>query len=615
VCSLRCTALGVAAGCGTASCVLQVGCLGVAFNRAPSHRCLAVSIVGSMALAAVSQSVGCARVLYFILGLEASVLTPFFSLFMAQCHLNGSHVGAVLGCRFFVSLLVAPLWGSALDASRHWSSRRLFVGVLLMLRVVPTFSMLVVFVVCQTSTSPSHHSTTPHLGAAAAAAAAAAGWQTQVVDAMGGVFPSLLVAVAVYAFLYTPVQTFVDATTLAVLHKDRTQYGRVRALLSVGMGLGALAAGMVVDRFGAAAAWIATMVLMALDSFVGVLLTHVSHPITYVAPPPAVAGAAPAPQSQSQSQALSQCHGKPRPAAPVLLHAASGHATHGRQGVVAGVRRIRQALSNWHMVLFLVVASVLGVGSATYDVYIVLFMHQLHAPGWLVGASVGAGCASNVVFFFLAPWLIRKAGCRAMLVASMVAFCIRVYLYSLCRRPWQILPVQLLHGINFSVMWSAGVEFCQQQVDTSSVATAQALFQGSFSGVGSLVGLFLGGWLFDHFGARDMFLIKGAATFAAMLVFVAVELLPYHWRERAHRRRTQAVGTVEGEAPARFAPDDAAVVSQPLLHAVGCTSPASSVDASVDATQRKQPDLGRRVATNCQADSVGVGYGTGSGSR
>lgn len=87
------------------------------------------------------------------------------------------------------------------------------------------------------------------------------------------------------------------------------------------------------------------------------------------------------------------------------------------------------------------------------DVYIVLFLNELGAASWLVGASAAVGCISNIPFFLVSPRLIKRIGPAWMVVVGMATFCLRAYLYTLLNSHNYrlVLLIQALHGLNFSV--------------------------------------------------------------------------------------------------------------------------------------------------------------------
>lgn len=416
------------------------------------------------------------RVCNAFLGLEGAIATPFFGVILHRCALDAGAVGVVLATRNATALVCAPAWAALSDYTRGHTRVLRAVTVL---RLLPGAALLLEILACRGVDDlpwlPWH-----------------ATWATQ---GSGAQLLALCVTAACASLFQTPVQTQLDAAALRLLGGRRSAYGSIRAWLSVGMATGALAAGVVLQHAGVAAVLLLLLALTAVDTaFAWGLCATLD--------------------ADTKKHSTDTVTAAPRPA--------------GRSAAC-------RLLLDWHMLLFLALSVVNGVGNATYDVYIMLFMSELHATGFMLGLAVAVGCASNIAFFFLAEGLLRHVGSRGMIVAGTAAFVARACLYAQVQQPWQVLPIQLLHGVNFSCLWAGSVAFARSRASASTATLSVGLLQGAFFGAGGLVGLYVGGWLFDALGARRMFLVKAAATAAALAVFVLAEVLPHACRRRSGR--------------------------------------------------------------------------------
>jgi MFS family permease len=104
---------------------------------------------------------------------------------------------------------------------------------------------------------------------------------------------------------------------------------------------------------------------------------------------------------------------------------------------------------------------------------------------------------------------------------SLAAYGVRSYAYAAATEPWQILIIQLLHGLTFSTMLVAGVSFANEIAPKGMGATAQGLFTSTVSGLGGITGALVGGFLLDRLGGGPMFFWSGTAVLAGLLVFMA----------------------------------------------------------------------------------------------
>ena len=93
------------------------------------------------------------------------------------------------------------------------------------------------------------------------------------------------------------------------------------------------------------------------------------------------------------------------------------------------------------------------------------------------------------------------------------------FAYATMTEPWQVLVISLLHGLTFSAMWAAGVAYADEIAPSGLGATAQGVFNGTDLGLGTALGAFIGGYLYDASGAVSAFQFAGWASLAALLVF------------------------------------------------------------------------------------------------
>ena len=101
--------------------------------------------------------------------------------------------------------------------------------------------------------------------------------------------------------------------------------------------------------------------------------------------------------------------------------------------------------------------------------------------------------------------------------------------------PWQVLIINLLHGLTFSLMWTAGVAYANQLAPPGLGATAQGVFAGTVMGLGSALGAFSGGIIYDAYGAVVAFQWAGFASLMALILFVWVNRRSFMGQMQAAR--------------------------------------------------------------------------------
>ena len=138
-----------------------------------------------------------------------------------------------------------------------------------------------------------------------------------------------------------------------------------------------------------------------------------------------------------------------------------------------------------------------------------------------MGLSLAVTTVSELPVWFLAPKLLGRLGARRLLAVALFAGIVQAIAYAGLPNAWLALPVQLLHGLAFSAMWTAGVAYAADAAPPGTAATAQGLYNAVQMGLSAAMGGYLGGMLFESIGGAMTFrLTAGASALALVLVWV-----------------------------------------------------------------------------------------------
>jgi PPP family 3-phenylpropionic acid transporter len=283
-------------------------------------------------------------------------------------------------------------------------------------------------------------------------------------------FGGLLLMISLYAFFGAPTVALVDSAVLAQLGDHKERYGRVRLWGTVGYGVIAPFAGTLIGRLGLQWAFWGYAILM----LGGLLL------ITQI------------PFRQSRSN-----------------------------GSFRGGMRVLLANRPW--MLFLVMVFIAGIGNATINNYLFVYMQSLGASNTLMGFALTVSTLSEIPAMFFSDRLLRRFGARGMLIIAMTTIGLRLICYSLTTQPWVVLVIQLCHGLTFAAIYTAGVHYADQVASPGMKATTQGMFNGTLMGFGAAAGGFLGGILLDSFSPGGMYGFIGTLVLVGLIAFLLVE--------------------------------------------------------------------------------------------
>jgi MFS transporter, PPP family, 3-phenylpropionic acid transporter len=295
-------------------------------------------------------------------------------------------------------------------------------------------------------------------------------------------FSGLLPAVLLYAFFLSPIVPLIDNTVLAGLGERKADYGKLRLWGGVGWGVAAALLGPVLQRAGLQ--W----------TFYGFLL-FMAATLVVVWQMPAIK--APAEQKYG-----------------------------------AGLRLL---LASPAFLLLLAVAFIYGISLTVMLNYLFLHLEQMGASRTMMALSLTVATASEIPLWFASAWLLRRWGVRWMMAVALLVTAVRAFGYAVMWTPWLVLPISLLHGPSFALMWSAAVALADRVAPPGLRATAQAFLGAATMGLGAAVGALGGGILYDEVGPALLFHMVGILLLGSLLLFGGLAGV-------AGRRRARVIG-------------------------------------------------------------------------
>jgi PPP family 3-phenylpropionic acid transporter len=358
---------------------------------------------------------------YLFFYTAASCMWPFIILYYQESGFNGTQIGLLAGMAPLVAMLGAPLWTGLADTTgRHKLIMSLAIlGALVSASVYPLF-----------------HSLAP-----------------------------MFLLVFLYSLFNSPIMSFADSATMGMLADKKNMYGRVRLGGTIGWGLMAPLASLIIQAYGLRWSFWGYAIIM-------VLVFIVSQRFTF---------------------------GK-------------------KVENISFGRNMRPLLADRKWVIFLSLAFVGGVALASINAYMFPYMEQLGISRSTMGIALTISTLGELPILFFANRLLKRLGAYGLLVLGLTITGIRLLLYAWLNFTAGILIFQLLNGMTYPMIWVAGVSYAYENAPEGMKATAQGLFGAMIVGIGAAAGSFLGGLMLEGIGGRWMYLIFGVG----LLVSVAV---------------------------------------------------------------------------------------------
>ena len=273
-----------------------------------------------------------------------------------------------------------------------------------------------------------------------------------------------------YALFSSPITSFADSSTMVMLAGEKAMYGRVRLGGTIGWGLVAPLAGLIIQSYGLRWAFWGYAIIM-------LLVFIVSQRFTFG----------------------------------------------GRVANVSFKGDIQKLITNRRWVFFLCLAFVSGVGFASINSYLFPYMEELGASRLTMSIALTISTIGELPILFFANRLLKRFGAYGLLRLGMTVTGVRLLLYAWLNFPAGILIFQLLNGMTFPMVWVAGVSYADENAPIGMKATAQGLFGAMVFGFGAAAGGLVGGLLLGSIGGRWMYLIIGSCVLVSVGVITLLE--------------------------------------------------------------------------------------------
>lgn len=363
---------------------------------------------------------------YFILFAAYASFGPFIVLYYQEAGFSGTQIGLLAGLIPLVTLISVPFWTRLADASRR---HRLIMNISILVGAVGIFLI-------------------PSIRAFA---------------------PMLVVGIILNGFL-SSVPSFADSATMFMLGSEKDMYGRIRLGGTLGFGIAAPVAGILVENHG---------LKMAFWSAAGLYLVGllISQSFEYSA------------VSEEEAE-----KGK-----------------------------ISDLLSNPGWLLFLALAFAAGMSFASINNYLFPYMREIDIKESMMGIAVFVSTLAEIPIMFFGNRLTKWLGINRLLLLGMVMCGVRPLLYTFSSSLVPVLLVQLLNGLAFPVMWMAAVAYAEKNAPQQLKTTAQGLLGAMCFGVGAAAGGFLGGVLLENLSGKSMFGILGGIVLGITLLVALIQ--------------------------------------------------------------------------------------------
>lgn len=194
----------------------------------------------------------------------------------------------------------------------------------------------------------------------------------------------------------------------------------------------------------------------------------------------------------------------------------------------AGYTGSTQLLKNKQLLFLLLAVVLISTGGTAIWNFYSLYMKGNGATATLVGYGLSLQGLCELPCFYFSARIMLRFGTRMTLILTVLVLSLRLLLYAFVSKPEMAIPIELLHGISWSLFWVACVEYVSKLVDAKWMATGQSLLYAAYYGLGAIAGNYWTGFLADKsMPYGQIFLLNGVIVFmVAILLAIFLRTSP-----------------------------------------------------------------------------------------
>ncbi|KAH8418715.1 hypothetical protein KR222_002804 [Zaprionus bogoriensis] len=192
------------------------------------------------------------------------------------------------------------------------------------------------------------------------------------------------------------------------------------------------------------------------------------------------------------------------------------------------LKDVGQMFLSLRCIVFFLWCVAIGLCTALIWNFLFVYLESLAEDGYmktLEGLVMAIQCfGGELPFFFMSGWILKRIGHVNAMSLVLFGFGVRFILYSMLQNPWYVLPIELLNGVTFGLFYATMASYASIVAPPGTEATMQSLVGAIFEGVGVSIGSQIAGQLFKAVSGRTTFEIFGIGAFIVFIIHVCVQM-------------------------------------------------------------------------------------------
>lgn len=170
-----------------------------------------------------------------------------------------------------------------------------------------------------------------------------------------------------------------------------------------------------------------------------------------------------------------------------------------------------------HFSLVLIIVILLQAAHATYYNYGYIFLHDIHAPIYLIGVIINIAVIAEIIFFSIADKRFNKFSVGTLLVLAAIGSSVRWILVFAFPNVIVFSVAQTLHAFSFAMGHYAFMKYLIKNIPNAQIPKAQGMYSALALSWSTAVFTIFGGYLYE-IDPRYAFIGMIVCTLPAMVI-------------------------------------------------------------------------------------------------
>nr|XP_053653742.1 major facilitator superfamily domain-containing protein 6-like [Cherax quadricarinatus] len=172
--------------------------------------------------------------------------------------------------------------------------------------------------------------------------------------------------------------------------------------------------------------------------------------------------------------------------------------------------------------VFLIMIMTQGASWGFIESFLFVYLKELGAPNYLLGLTMTVGNLVGLPFLIINDWLVERLSRPVIFIISFFTYAIRHFGYSSINDPWLAFPFEILEVFTYQLMWLAALSYCPLLAPKGLLATMTGLAGAIHYSLGRGVGALLGGFLISRYSTSRAFRIFGFISLACGFLYAII---------------------------------------------------------------------------------------------